>query len=148
LAAGLTGTSFGFSAVAFGGASEVARLASLATVGCAATAGGESGLGAFPATGVAGVDAAGAGELVGPVAGAGAAEPGVPEAGLGDPGAGDGGVVVESAGCDPTAAVGFAASGVLVVPGDDGAGVPESGASEVCVAAGALFVPEISQPSP
>jgi len=108
-------------------------------------------LGASPAADVAAVAAGAAGVLAGLVAGAGAAEVGVPEAGLADAGADDDGVAVESAtaGGDPTAGVGFAAGAdVFAVPEDGGAGVIESGASEVCVAAGALFVPEISQPNP
>lgn len=148
----LIGTSFGSSAVGSGEALEAAGLESLDTAGCVASAGDTSDFGASPTADVAGVGAGVAVEVVGFVAGAGAADVVGPEAGLADAGTGDGEVVaVESAtaGGDPTAGVGFAAGAdVLAVPEDGGAGVIESGASEVCVAAGALFVPEISQPKP
>ncbi len=116
-----------------------------------AAGGEESAFGASPVADVSGFDAGAAGELAGLVAGAGAADVAVPEPGLADAGAGDGGVAVDSAGAggDPDGAVGFAAGGeVLAVPDDDGAGMLESAGSEVCVAGGALFVPEMSQPSP
>jgi len=123
----------------------------LDAAGCGAAAVEESDFRASSAD--AAVDAGLAGELAGFVADAGAVEAGAPEAGVVDVGpaevgAGEDGVAFESAaaGCDPAAGLGFVACEALAVPEDDGAGVLESGACEVSVAA--LFVPEISQPSP
>lgn len=162
MAVSLAGTSFGFSAAASGAVPEVAGLESSAAgdgvagdgvaVGGAAVAGAAgSDFAASPGDDDAGVAAELAGVPAGLVGGAGADDAGVPDAGLlGDAGAPDDGAVeLVAAGCGPGAAVGFAAGvDVLPLPEEGGAGVVDSGASEVCVAAGALFVPERSQPNP
>ena len=163
MAVSLAGTSFGFSAVASGAASEVAGLVSSVAVdgaagdgvavGGAAVAGAAgSDFAASPGDDDAGVAAEFVGVLVGLVGGGGGADDaGVLDAGLlADAGAADDGAVeLVAAGCDPAVAVGIAA-GVDVVPSPEegGGGVVDSGGSEVCVAAGALFVPERSQPNP
>jgi len=162
LAVSLAGTSFGFSAAASGAVSEVAGLVSSVTgdgaagdgvpVGGAAVAGAAgSDFAASPEDDDAGVAAELAGALVGLVGGGAADDAGVLDAGLlAGAGAADGGAVeLVAAGCDPAVAVGIAA-GVDVVPSPEegGGGVVDSGGSEVCVAAGALFVPERSQPNP